>query len=289
MGSYSLKLAAILLLTLTVTASGQEPSVTEEIPIGRCDRLPVVTVRIDGSDMRFLVDTAATSMLNLKTFSQGRSKEVGISSWSGTRLTSAREVTLPELALGSYRLRHLRLPAIDLSLIAEACGGPIDGILGVDLLERMGATIDLKNRVAVLGGDAAATSETARLKEFRASQRACVAAFNRGDAEFFENCIDPDVVLLTPWGEVRGRQAMLDYLRQRYFSLDPPARLDIRPRDFRVLGNAVWFGYDYTMKMPDGLIRARGMAICRKGESDGRYRLLNMHNSVVPAEKPRHP
>src|SRR5882672_12081155 len=137
-------------LVLCVVASAQDPPPTTEIPIERCDLLPVVKVRIDGADMRFLLDTAATTMLNLKSFSAGRSKEIRISSWTGTAATSAREVFIPELAFGEHRLRDLKLPAIDLSPIGNACGGKIDGILGVDLLDKMGVNIDLKRRIASL-------------------------------------------------------------------------------------------------------------------------------------------
>jgi predicted aspartyl protease len=85
----------------------------------------VVKIRIDGADMRFLLDTGATTMLNLKTFSSGRSKQIQVSSWSGTAATSARGVSLPEFALGTHRLRDLKLPAIDLSPIGKACGSQI--------------------------------------------------------------------------------------------------------------------------------------------------------------------
>src|SRR5712692_12073898 len=112
-----------------------------------------MNVRIDGTDMRFLLDTAATTMLNLKSFSSGRSKKIEVTSWSGTAATSAREISLPELALGNHRLRDLKLPAIDLSPIGKACGGQIDGILGVDLHEKMGVTIDLKRQVASPGAE----------------------------------------------------------------------------------------------------------------------------------------
>jgi len=44
----------------------QELPSSNEIPIERCDLLPVVKVRIDGADMRFLLDTGATTMLNLQ-------------------------------------------------------------------------------------------------------------------------------------------------------------------------------------------------------------------------------
>src|ERR1700741_960300 len=104
---------------------------SDEIPIEKCDLLPVVKVRIGAKEMRFLVDTAATSMLNVKSFSGGGMKEIRVTSWAGTAATSAREVTMAEFSLGSHQLRDLKLPAIDLSPIGNACGGQVDGILGV--------------------------------------------------------------------------------------------------------------------------------------------------------------
>jgi Aspartyl protease len=115
------------------------------------DVLPVARVTIDGSEMRFLLDTGATTILNLGSFASGRSKEVQITSWSGTAATSAREVRLATLTLGSHTLHDLPLPAIDLSPIGKACGFRIDGILGVDLLDKMKVTIDLQRQVASLG------------------------------------------------------------------------------------------------------------------------------------------
>ncbi len=58
-----------------------------------------MNVRIDGTDMRFLLDTAATTMLNLKSFAYGRSKQIQVTSWSGTAATSAREVLSPNSLL----------------------------------------------------------------------------------------------------------------------------------------------------------------------------------------------
>src|SRR5215469_6768551 len=118
--------AALLLFCLLIPCVGtfaQSQQSPAEIPIERCDVLPIVKIRIDGADMRFLLDTAATTMLNLKSFSSGRSKQIQISSWSGTAATSAREVSLPELTFGEHTLRNLKLPAIDLSPIGNACGG----------------------------------------------------------------------------------------------------------------------------------------------------------------------
>lgn len=55
-----------------------------EVPLERCDRLPIVKVHIGSTEMRFLVDTGATTMLNLKSFSGGNAKGIQITSWSGT-------------------------------------------------------------------------------------------------------------------------------------------------------------------------------------------------------------
>jgi hypothetical protein len=248
----------------------------EEIPIERCDQLPVISVSVQGKSLRFLVDTAATSMLNIASFAEGRTTAVEVTSWKGTNLTSARQVTLPELVLGSYRLTNLSLPAIDLSPIAKACGGRIDGILGVDLLEKMGATLDLKNRVAVMGNPDTEIGNI-REKEFYERQQECVEAFNRRDRELVTSCLDSQVALFRGSSEVRGQGPVIDYLQRCYFDLEPPAHLDIRVHDSRFLGDAVWFGYDLIITLPKVIMAAKGMAICRK--SDGQWRLLNMHNS----------
>ena len=98
----------------------------DEIPIERCDRLPVVTMKVAGENRRFLLDTAATTILNLKSFTSGESKQIHIYSWSGSAATSAREVFLAQVELGTHKLRDLKLPAIDLSPIGKACGGQIE-------------------------------------------------------------------------------------------------------------------------------------------------------------------
>src|ERR1700741_3453817 len=151
---------------------------SDEIPIERCDVLPVVWVNIDGTEMRFLLDTGATTILNLSTFTSGRSKEIQVTSWSGTAATSAREVRLPELALGSHRLRDLKLPAIDLSPIGKACGMRIDGILGVDLLDKMRVTIDLRRQVASMGPES--TDARAMYAQMESAMHQCAEAFEKG-------------------------------------------------------------------------------------------------------------
>ncbi len=143
--------ASLLLFSLLGSGWAQTHEKSDEIPIERCDVLPIVSLKIAGKYRRFLLDTGATTILNLKSFATGSSGSTRVTSWNGTQATNAREVLLPEIELGSHKLQNLKLPAIDLSPIGRACGRQIDGILGVDLLDQMGMTIDLKRRVAVPG------------------------------------------------------------------------------------------------------------------------------------------
>jgi hypothetical protein len=273
---------AVVLIWLTCwllpsAVYAQDGSTKDEIPIERCDRLPVVKVQIAGKDMHFLVDTAATTLLNLKSFSGGRSKEVHIASWTGTAATSAREVSLDELVLGKHHLRNVKLPAIDLSPIGAACGGPIDGILGMDLLDQMGITIDLKRRVASMGPDPMDARATYDAMEN--SMNLCMVAFNKGDAAEFEKCLDPEVVMYTPHGEFAGRPQVMAYLQDRFFKYAPNIEYHTKLRDARMFGDALWYSYDYVLDTPAEHRSGHGMSMCRKG--DGRWRVLNMHNSSV--------
>lgn len=276
--------AMALVVLPGAAAFGQTPQGPgEEIPLEQCDRLPVVTIRIADTNMRFLVDTAATSVLNLESFEKkGRSKSIRISSWSGTAATSAREVFIPQLSLGGHRLENLRLPAIDLSSIGKACGGKIDGILGIDLLDKLGITIDLQRRVAQFGVTPLDQSEKDRLADHDAAMGHCLKAFNAGRAEELKDCLDPEIALYTPWGEFRGREQVLEFLNKRFLHLQPRPRLEINTNDMRLVGDAVWHGYDYRIESSVVHIAGRGMMICRK--NGRRWQLLTMHNSIVQPE-----
>lgn len=254
----------------------------DEIPIERCDRLPVVTMKVAGENRQFLLDTAATTILNLKSFASGGSKQVEITSWSGTAPTNGGVVYLSEVELGTHKLRDLKLPSIDLSPIGKACGGQIDGILGVDLLDQMGMTIDLKRRVAVTApagepGDSA--------DAFAAAERdmgPCNVAFNQGDVKVMEECFDPDIVFYTQHGEYRGRQEAMRYLSERYFKFALRLHYDARPHDVRTFGDALWYSYDFWIDTPEERLTRHGMTMCRR-DAGGRWRILNVHNSVREA------
>ena len=271
---------AWLLFAPAIRAQAQPRA--QELPLRQCDRLPVVAVRVGKTEMNFLVDTAATSLLNSNSFSSGRSKDIRIASWTGTTATSAREVSLPEFTLGDHTLHDLKLPAVDLSAIARACGGPIDGILGVDLLEQLGMTIDFTRRVARFGAPPADPAELSLISEMERAMHVCSQAFNDGDAKGLAECFDRDLVLNTPWGEFRGRENVIEYLHQRFFTLDPRVRLSMKIHDQRAVGDVVWTSYNYSMDSRDIHLAGRGMMLCRK-ERD-RWYILSMHETLNAAQ-----
>lgn len=250
----------------------------QEIPLEHCDTLPVITVKIAGQPSLFLVDTAATSMLNLGSFAEGSAKDVRVTSWSGTLATSAKEVTLAELVVGRTTLLKLKLPAIDLSAIGKACGRKIDGILGVDLLGKLGASIDLKQQtlhVVTTDEEHGAELVTAMQQEMHR----CLEAFNKSDEHTFGDCLDPKIVLFSGEAELYGREQVTGYFREKYFHQKPAAQLEIRESAFHPIGDAVWYEYEFTMESARGRLRGRGMAMCRK--SEGRWRMASMHHSIL--------
>jgi len=263
------------------------PAHAEEVRLESCNKLPVIQVTVSGSTskLRFLVDTAATSMLNSKSFKQGDSRTVTVTSWSGTVEAKSREVTLEELIVGQHRLTGLRLPAIDLSAIGDACGKRIDGILGVDLLARLGATVDLKNHTAQLVPDTRSTE--AVIAELHQQLSGCEDAFNRGDEAVFAECLDPQIVTFTVAGDFYGRDAAMAYYRKKYFQSNPPAHLSMIMRAHHLIGDAVWVEYDLKIVLGEQVITARGTALCRKDAA--RWRIVHMnHSSPPPAEFQAH-
>src|SRR5260370_21304965 len=119
---------SFLVLVFMLT-SGRLPA--KELPLEYCVRLPAIQVEVVAKKpMLFLVDTAASSLLNLESFVLGESREVEIASYSGTVNTRAREVSLPETKIGSYRLVGLKMLAVDLSALGKNCGRRVSRIIG---------------------------------------------------------------------------------------------------------------------------------------------------------------
>ena len=268
-----------LVLPVTVrSARAQTTANATEIPLQHCDRLPIVILQVDKTDKRFLIDTAATSMLNEKSFPRGSTKEIRVQSWNKTTALNAREVSIGELSLGNHNLRAIKLPAIDLSAIANACGGIVDGILGVDLLEQLGVTIDLNRSVARLG-ITPSSSEVSLIADMEKAMHSCSEAFNNRDADKLASCFDPDFVLSSPGGELRGRNEATNHFRQKYFDTSPRVHLSLMISDQRAVGEVVWSLYDYIIESSSVHTEGRGMMLCRR--SDNRWYILSMHESPI--------
>jgi hypothetical protein len=269
----------VVLMLMALCAPGAAHA--QEIVLEHCDALPVIEVTVGGQPMLFLVDTAATSMLNLNSFSSGRTLDMKVTSWSGTLATSAREVTIAEMVVGRTKLVGLKLPAIDLFAVGKACGRKIDGILGVDLLAKLGATINLK-RQSVHVRTVDEERETQLVEEMHGEMARCVDAFNNSDEKIFGDCLDPKIVLFSMETELYGREQVVGYFRGRYFHQKPAARLDIQESAFHTIGEAVWYEYEFTIESTRGVLHGRGMAMCRK--SDGHWRMATMHHSIANFE-----
>lgn len=283
-GLVLMRIVAFLVCVPASVCAQDSPS-AEEIPIHRCDGLPVIRVQVDGAEKRFLLDTAATTTLNVKSFSSGRSRHVPVTTWTGNTVASGREISLKEIAVGDHRLPGLKLPAVDLSVIEEACGSPIDGILGFDLLERLGVRIDLKREVVSV--DLSPGELQAEATEMEEAMHRCNDAFRLGKGEVLKDCLDPAIVLYTPAGEFRGRRQVMDYLEQHFLKFAPNVRFETTLRDNRILGDAVWSAYDYTIESPDGRASGHGNALCRR--TGGHWRILNMHNSLLQTDSKAKP
>ena len=281
MGYPSHRRSSLPFLVLLVAFAPATAALAQEIPLEHCDALPVIEVKVAEHPRWFLVDTAATSMLNLESFAEGSSRDVRVTSWRGTLATSAKEVTIEGLEVGRTKLFKLTLPAIDLSAIGKACGRKIDGILGADLLGKFGATVDFQRQILhVTTADEVRAAQLA--SEMQRDTARCTKAFNESDEKTFGDCLDPKIVMFTTKEELYGREKVANYFRERYFHKTSPSQLEIHESAFHAIGEAVWYEYQFTIDMEAGRLSGRGVAMCKRTE--GHWRMASMHHSEVRFE-----
>ncbi len=173
----------------------------------RCDVLPMIEVQIAGLHKWFLVDTAATSMLNLESFASGQARDLHVTSWSGTlatqregshtsRLDRGKNHTYGAEVAGHRSLRHWKGSRDEKS----------DGILGVDLLGKLGGSIHLKDQtIHVATADEMHGAEMVAAMQHEMHR--CVETFcNASDEEKFGDCLySKDCALLDQYGTLRAR------------------------------------------------------------------------------------
>lgn len=269
------RLSAFLLLLISLASQAQE------VPLDNCRQLPIVKVNVDKHQFQFLLDTgAAATLLNQKSFSSSESTEIMMESWNGPAAASAREVVLHDFTIGEHSLINLKLLAVDLTPLERSCQRRVDGVLGADLIAKLGLTIDLKNHVATL--DASTGTPQARFSQFERHRASCVEAFNRSDDKAFEQCLDPDMVLLTSKGDYHGRKAVMKHFKEDYFGQNPPVLVSFTPRSHHAIGPVIWIEYDMAVTVGAQVMKARGTALYQK--SGDRWLMSNMNYSIADSK-----
>src|SRR5207237_10834826 len=105
--------------------------------------------------------------------------------------------------------------------------------------------------------------------------------------------VDTEIVFVAPHGSFRRRNQIMDYLDRCFMQYSPALSYKTYLRDVKIIGDALWYSYDYEVASPKEHLIGRGMSICRR---DGEHwRILNLHNSLrepsaaaVQSESPSH-
>lgn len=251
----------------------------QEIPLDSCKALATIEATADRRRLRLLVDTGATSsLLNTKSFPPGNAAHVVMHSWNGALAADGQETGIKELAIGGRHLNALTFLAVDLSDLERECGKAIDGIMGADLITKLGLVIDLKKRVARLA--AGPSDQDKEFTDLREQLGACRTAFDRFGVNALGNCLDPDVVLVVSGKDFRGRSAVLKYFSREYFVGGRTETISIDRSAYHAVGEVVWLEYELSIQFHDRTIRERGTALFQK--SGGKWLLVNLNHWAKP-------
>jgi hypothetical protein len=246
----------LLPFALSAAAFSQEHSYTT-VPLKSCDRLLLAPVEIDGRKYDFLVDTGATTILNARTF-RGDARDVVINSYRGEAAMKGTTVRVREFRLGHGKASDLDFKAIDLSAIGEACGGRVDGLLGVDMLGKFDATIDVKNKLAKIG-----RAHDAEFSALMARMTHCNDLFNQGETEHFRAQFAPDIVWVGPDFELRGRDAVIRHLQDDFVRRGAKMISYTKPEDFHLEGDTYWVNYLCDVVLPNRTLHYRATMVSR--------------------------
>src|SRR5215472_4881858 len=212
-------------------------------------------------------------MLNINSFAAGEARTFAVTSWSGTVDAPAKQVTLNDLSVGDHHFHNLVLPSVDLSGIGHACGRQIDGILGIDLLRKLGAVVDLRDHTPRLRVDA----EPGQNRATKLDERiiSCEGAFNRQDEAAISDCLDPEVVVFSEAADFHGREPLMEFFRRRYFHQPSRAQLLVKPSFYHIFGEAIWMEYEFRTSIGEKTAISRGSALWSK--TDGEWRIAHLN------------
>jgi len=259
-------------------------STAAEVPLERCDRLFVVPVIIDGRTRTFLLDTGATTLVNSALFpppasslkpAGGSKPYVELTSVEGSKNVGGYFVTIKNLAFAGGELHDLELSAIDLSKMRHTCGRTIEGMLGSDVLEKLGVVIDMHARVARLRLRVEDLFPEVK-RQFDEGAR----FFNRGDDTFLREHMDADVRWFSPTADIRGRDALLAHFARIYFAHH--ARFTIlrmEREDFHLAGDSYSLTYEFRIDADDNTYHGRSMVVCHR--KDGKWLIETVNTSLL--------
>jgi ketosteroid isomerase-like protein len=274
-------IGASCILALLMELSFAQCIRAQDIPLDSCKALATIEATADRRRLRFLVDTGATSsLLNAKSFSEGDAAHVMVHSWNGAFSADGRGVGISDLMIGGHHLNAMSFLAVDLSDLERECGKEIDGIMGADLIRKLGLEIDLKRHVARFAADA--KHEEKEFTDLGEQLELCRAAFDRSDMKAIGNCLDPDVVLVDSGKSYRGRDAVLKYFDHEYFADGRSTTMSIDRSTYHATGEGVWLEYELRIRFHDQAIRERGTALFQKL---GRKWLVVSLNGADPREE----
>jgi hypothetical protein len=120
------------------------------------------------------------------------------------------------------------------------------------------------------------------------SMEPCMAAFSQGDADEFEKCLDPEVVMYTPHGEFVGRQQVIGYLQNRFFQYAPNVHHTFKVNEVQMIGDALWYSNTFSIR-PLSTAAATACPYAARAMADGASSTCTIPRSRQMRLKRRNP
>jgi hypothetical protein len=152
--------------------------------------------------------------------------------------------------------------------------------LGIDLLRRLGAVVDLNAHVVRLPADPEIVQSQAAELDKRLA--ICAQAFNNGNEQVLLDCLDSRAVLFTAIGDFYGRETFMEYLRRERSRQHALPQLVITLQAHDLLGEEVWAEVELRIKLEQKVVRMRGTMLCEK--SGAVWRIVHLNSSAPPAD-----
>jgi len=145
-------------------------------------------------------------------------------------------VFIPELAFGEHRLRDLKLPAIDLSPIGNACGAKSTAFSAWTFSTKW-ESLSILNAM-LLRPPRLPPMQERLYDQMETAMHHCNTAFELGKATELEECFDPEIVYSPHKENFAAAKQVMDYLQRRFMQYSPALSYKMYLRDVKVIGDA---------------------------------------------------